>query len=264
MKDLINKFSYTIEFRIALAEMYREQSKYKEAQTIYGQILQVEARNKKALLGIGESLNAQGLRDKALSYFLSATLIDPSDPEGLIRAGLVHLEANSYKQAIMQFQRAGKINPMYPKLNYYIGKAAMDAGDLNLALSAAKEEKKNNPNLADPYLLTAQIYFIQKQYQKCAEEYQQVIKIRPQGAMIYVNIARCYRFAGSPDIAESMINIAAAQESGLPEVYKEQGYIFEARGDGRAAAAAFNKYLALSPNAPDKNEIESKITTLGR
>jgi tetratricopeptide (TPR) repeat protein len=264
LKDLVSRFSYKIDFRIALAELYKEQQKFRESQLIYSQVLQVEPRNKKALLGLGESLQAQGLRDKALSYYLSATLIDPADPEGLVRAGLLHLEAAAYKQATDQFQRAGKVNALYPKLNFYIGQAAFQAGDLNLALQAVKQEKKNNPNLSDPYILAAQIYTEQKQYQKCTEEYQQVIKMRPQGSKTYVNIAKCYRLSGSLDVAEAMVNIAATKESGNPEIYKEQGAIFEVKGDVRAAVASYNKYLALSPNAPDKALIESRITTLGR
>lgn len=264
LKDLISRFSYTIEFRMALGELFKEQQKYIEAQNIFSQVLQVEPKNKKALLGLGESLQSQGLRDKALSYYLSATLIDPADPEGLIRAGLLHLEAGAYKSATEQFQRAGKVNPLYPKLNFYIGQTAFQAGDLNLALQATKQEKKNNPNLSDPYILAAQIYTEQKQYQKCAEEYQQVIKMRPQGAKTYVNLAKCYRLMGSLDVAEAMINIAATKESGNPEIYKEQGAIFEAKSYVRAAVASYNKYLALSPNAPDKAQIEAKITALGR
>ena len=70
------------------------------------------------------------------------------------------------------------------------------------------------------------------------------------------------RQGGSADIAKSMLNIAASQESGLPEIYREQGAIYEIEGDIRAAVQAYNKYLALSPNAPDRREIEGKIISI--
>lgn len=263
IKDLINKFSYTIEFRMALADMYKEHERYRQSQQIYEQLLEVEPRNKKALLGLGESYQGQLMFDKAMKSFLSAAVLDPSDVSGLFRAGLLYMEMGKNSEAITQFKRALSVNKMYPRLNYFIGKAAFQSGNYELALSAAMEERKLNPNLADSYELAAEVYTAQKLFQKCAEEYQQAVRLRPQGAEIYVKLARCYRQGGSPDIAASMLNIAASQESGLPEIYREQGAIFEQKGDERAAVQAYNKYLALSPNAPDRQEIERKILSIG-
>jgi regulator of sirC expression with transglutaminase-like and TPR domain len=77
-------------------------------------------------------------------------------------------------------------------------------------------------------------------------------------------MAKCYRQSGSPDVAESMLAIAATKESGNPEIFKEQGAIFEQRGDQRAAAEAYEKYLALSPNARDREEVRGRINSLGQ
>ncbi len=262
LRELIVKYSYTIDFRLGLADLYKESERYKISQEIYQQIVDVDPRNKKAWIGLGESFQAQGLFDKALKSFLSSAITDPTDPEPLFKSGLIYLENDKYKDAINQFQRALKINPLYPRLNYYIGRAYFLNGDYNFALSSAQEERKANPNLAESYLLAAEVYTETKQFQKCAEEYQQAIKLRPQGAILYVKLARCYRQSGGLDIAESMLNIASNQESGNPEIYKEQGAIYETRGDIRSAVSAYNKYLALSPNAPDRRELEGRILRL--
>lgn len=262
LKDLISKFSYTLDFRIGLAELYRESERYKIAKDLFEQIIEADNRNKKAYLGLGESLQVQGLYDKAMNAYLSAAILDPSDAEGVFRAGLVYLEKDKYQDAVTQFQRALKINPLFPRLNYYMGKAYFQSGEYNMALQAAMAERKVNPNLADSFLLAAEVYSTTKQYAKCADEYQAAIKLRSQGAELYVKMAKCYRLGGSVDIAQSMLEIASNQESGLPDIYKEQGTIYETKGDIASAVAAYNKYLALSPNAPDQKEIESQILKL--
>jgi len=66
------------------------------------------------------------------------------------------------------------------------------------------------------------------------------------------------------DGAQASLDIALTMESGSADIYREQGSIFESKGDLPAAAAAYNKYLTLSPNAPDKNEVENRINSLGK
>lgn len=60
-----------------------------------------------------------------------------------------------------------------------------------------------------------------------------------------------------------MLALASSRESGYADIYKEQGAVYELRGDVRSAAQAYNKYLGLSPNAPDRAEIESKLSRMG-
>ena len=262
LKDLIGRYSYTIDYRIALAEMLKNAERFKQSEDIYRQIIEVDPKNKKAVMGLAESFHGQGLFDKAVKLYLDAAVLDPFDAEPLIKVGSVYLESNKPKDAIVHFKRALKVNPMYPRGYYFVGKAAQMAGDTQLALQSAAEEKKNNPSLADPYILAAEVYASVRDYQKCASEYQQALKLRSQGAEIYVQIAKCYRLSGNIDVAENMLNIAASQESGFAEIYKEQGAIYEQKGDRRAAIQAYTKYLDLSPNAPDRSVVESRISIL--
>ena len=263
INDLIKRFAYTLDYRVALAEIYKSEDRYTQAHEIYEKVVEADPKNKKAWLGLGESCKALGMNDKALKAFLEAAVLDPTDGEALFRAGQLYLETSRYDEAIQQFRRVQRLNPNYPRTNYYIGKAAFSSGDLNGAMEAAKAEKKLNPNVADSYILAAEIYTSRKQFQECAGEYSQAMKLRPQGAEIYVKAAQCYRQSGSLDVAEDMLALAAARESGYAEIYREQGAIYEMKGDARSAATAYNKYIGLSPNAPDRAEIESRIGRLG-
>lgn len=60
LKDLINKFAYTLEFKIALAEIFREQERHKEAQLLYEQILDVNPKVGRPLLGLGSLCKVRG------------------------------------------------------------------------------------------------------------------------------------------------------------------------------------------------------------
>lgn len=263
LNELIKRFSYTVDYRVALAEIYKSEDRFSQSKDVYQLVVEMDPKNKKAWLGLGESEKAVGLNDKALKAFLSAAVLDPTDGEALFAAGKLYLETSRFDEAIQQFKRVQRMNPNYPRTFYYIGKSAFAAGDLNTALEAAKSEKKQNPNLADSYILAAEVYAAKKQFAECASEYAYAMKLRPQGAEIYVKSAQCYRQSGALEVAEDMLSLAAARENGYAEIYREQGALYEMRGDGRSAAQAYNKYLGLSPNAPDRAEIENKLRRLG-
>lgn len=263
LNELIKRFSYTLDYRVALAEVHKSEDRYSQSKAIYEKVIEADPRNKKAWLGLGESEKALGLNDKALKAFLSAAVLDPTDGEALFQAGKLYLETNRFDEAIQQFKRVQRLNPNFPRTFYYIGKAAFASGDFTVALESANSEKKINPNVADSYILAAEVYTARKQYAECAAEYSYAMKLRPQGADIYVKSATCYRQSGSTDVAEDMLALAAARESGYAEIYREQGAIYEIKGDARSAAQAYNKYLGLSPNAPDRAEIENKLLRLG-
>jgi tetratricopeptide (TPR) repeat protein len=126
-------------------------------------------------------------------------------------------------------------------------------------MDLVKEEKVKNPNIADPFLLSAEIFYRKEQYKECAAEYSMAIKLRPSSAELYVKSSICYRKSDAIDIAEDMLIIAKQKESGYPDIYREQGYIDEKRGKARDAKENFEKYLELSPNAPDRQLVESRI-----
>ncbi len=263
IKELIKKYSYSLEYRVALAEIYKSEERYSKAQEYYEQVTEVDPKNKKAFIGLGECYKAVGLIDRSLKAFLSAAVLDPSDGEALFQVGKLYMDAGHFDKAIQQFRQVKSVNAQFPRAYYYIGKAAARAGNFNMALDAVKKEKQENPNLADSYMLAGEIYGAKKQYAECAAEYSQAMKLRAQGADAYVKAAQCYRQSGSIDIAQDLLSMASSRESGYADIYKEQGAIYEIRGDIRSAVQSYNKYLGLSPNAPDYGEIETRINRLG-
>ena len=66
------------------------------------------------------------------------------------------------------------------------------------------------------------------------------------------------------DAAMAMLNVAATKENGLADIYKEQGAIYELKGDVNHAIEAYNQYFVLNPDAADRPQIEGRISALQR
>ena len=266
LKSLIKNFPYTNDYRIALAESYVQDEKYIAAVEIYLQAIEIDAKNKKANFGLAESYRLLNKPDLAQRYYNTTSVLDPSDVEPLFSNAKLLLETAAGKeakgkitQALAKFNVVKEINPNFPRVSYFLAKCYLELGDFQQAIDLVKQEKNKNPNLADPFLLAAEIYYRKEQFKECAAEYSLAIKMRPSSAELYVKSSICYRKSDAIDIAEDMLTIAKQKESGYPDIYREQGYLFEKKGQPREAKEAFEKYLELSPNAPDRRSVEDRI-----
>lgn len=264
LNKLVSVYPLIIEYRIALGDLYFKDQSYSSAETVYEQVTRIDAKSKEAFLKLGQARQVQQKYDPALDAYLHAAELDPADVEALVKAGLLYLEIKKPVEGQQQFIRAQKISQDYPLINYFIGRAALMNGVPEQALEEARKEKAKNPNLADPYLLAADAYVEMQKYQLCAAEYQQAVRLRPQGSDIYVKMSRCFRLSGNLDAAISMNNTAAQQESGNPEVYKERALIYETKGERVQAIEGYNQYLLLAPNAVDRSQVESRIRNLSQ
>ncbi len=270
LKDLVKNFPYSTEYRVALGDYHRQNEKYSDAADVYLEVVDIEPKNKKANFGLAEAYRVMNKPQLAQKYYNATSILDPSDVEPLFaNAKLLYETASGkdaiakIKQALAKLQVVKKVNPNFPRVSYFLAKCFLELGDFEQAMTLVNEEKTSNPNLADPFLLAAEIHNRAEQYQECAAEYSKAIKLRPSTAELYVKAAMCYRKSDAIEIAEDMLSIAKEKESGYPDIYREQGYIFEKKGFKPQAIQSFEKYLELSPNAHDRSTVDSKIKSLG-
>ncbi len=261
---LVNNYPLVTEYRLALGKMLLADERYQQAEEIFRQITKLEEKPKEAYVELAKVLKAQGTMGEALDLLLKAAVLDPADAEPLYLAGSIYLEIKKPQEATVQFQRVLTINKMYPLVHYQLGRAAMLMNDPREALSQTDAETRANPNLADAYLLAAEAHTVLQQYSNCVVEYQKAMKLRPQQAYIYVKVAQCYRKKGDVDAASAMLNVAATKETGLAAIYTEQGAIYELKGDVIHAIEAYQMYFQLDPDAPDRKQIEDRISALQR
>jgi tetratricopeptide (TPR) repeat protein len=259
---LIAGYPLVIDYRLALGELYEKDERMDEAEEAFRQIVRIQEKPKLAYIQLAKVLKTEGKLNEALEFLLKAAVLDPADASPLFQAGLIYLETRRGTEAMAQFQRVLRTNKLFPLVHYHMGRTALLMNNPDQALDEALQEKAINPNLSDAYLLAAEAHSALKQYSLCATEYQKAIKLRPQSSPVYVKLAQCYRKSGNVDVASDMLAHAASREPGLAEIYKEQGAIFELKGESQHAIEAYNQYFVLDPNALDRAQIEQRILTL--
>ena len=88
----------------------------------------------------------------------------------------------------------------------------------------------------------------------------------PQGRLAAdkdIDIGTFYAHKGDADAAIGRYQDAAEVAPKYPKPRLLLAEAFEKKGDKAAAAKYYKEYLAVDPNAPDKQKIEKKIEKLG-
>ena len=270
LKDLIKAYPYTIEYRLALAEFYRQYEKFNDSAKVYEEIVGIDSKNKKAAFGLAETYRILNKPDLAQKYYNVTSSLDPSDVEAMFANAKLLIETASGKearakneQALAKLELVKKINPEFPKVSFFMARCYLELGNSQKAIEMVDEEKSRNPSIADSYILGAEIYYRAAQFKQCAAEYSAALKLRPSSAELYVKASICYRNSDASDIAEDMLEMATERESGYPEIYREKGYIAQRKGQRSEAVLLFKKYLTLSPNAVDREAVGKEVKNLG-
>ncbi|MEQ1877183.1 MAG: tetratricopeptide repeat protein [Bdellovibrionia bacterium] len=263
IRRFVNTYTQFTEYKVTLARILKKEERFEEAVQVLTAATSEQPNNKEALLLMASCLQSMEKLENSRAYFLAAAALDPSDPGPLFELGLLYLNFKKPDQAMEQFQRVQRLNNRYPKTNFFLGKASLMKNDALGALKAAENEKKLNPRLADAYILAGEARMEMKDFSRAANEFQAALKLRPSGAEIYVKLAISYRLTGNPDTCLQMLKMAEINESGYPAIYKERGACFELKNDASEAIEAYNRYLQILPNAPDKSAIDGRIQNLG-
>lgn len=302
LKNRIASYPLEAAYRVALAEIYLEDQKYKEAEAVAREAIEYDDKSKKAFMILGKALKNRDKKPEALNYFLDAYSLDPSDADPLFEAGQLYIDIQKFDEAIKQFERVLKMNHQYPLIYYNLAKVYFAQRKMDKALEYCKQEVERAPNREECFILSAEAYFfkatVEKDkhskltsknlnpndvektqedresnyklmityYKQCADSYQRAIDIAPQTADLYIDLSRCYRFAGEFDMSQKMVEKALDIERGNPLVWRENGLLFEQKGEYALAVEAYKQYLTLNPSAADRNaiaqqmkELESKI-----
>lgn len=101
------------------------------------------------------------------------------------------------------------------------------------------------------------------QFEESLELFNRKLKLRPQDPqLLYARGETLRQRARDEDVAPALADLqtGAALEKAPPELFRSLGLLHRRRQDAAAANAAFEKYLALAPQAGDAGLIKSYFT----
>jgi len=293
----INASSGDLKYQVMLANMYYEDQKYLEASEVAARANELlDGEMYAGLIVYAKSMGALGKLGVALDFYQRAFLLKPINAEPLFLSGVMLIENRKPKLAMEQFQRVKRANENYPELDYQWAVAkkqlAIKERSKEFALEAiefSKSELSKNPAHYQSHLLIAEAYYLLGElvraktqkiaqqdesyslsysemvswYKLCAKSYKQAIDLTGGlGGEVFIDMAKCYRLSGALDQASASAVRAEELDKTNPRIWMEIGQIYEQQGNTRASLKAYENFLLVFPNAPNKKEVENRINRL--
>ncbi|MBF0311941.1 MAG: tetratricopeptide repeat protein [Oligoflexia bacterium] len=205
------------------------------------------------------------LEDKSedyINYSRKLSEINPGDIQSKMDLGIVLFEAGKTDDALIEFKEVLQKLDTFPKVNYFISRVYLQKNEMALAKKFAEAEIKANPEMEFGYLLKAEILQKEEEFVEAIAQYKKAQFINQNSPEVLMGLASINFKRNNIESALDLYNKAAKIEPNNPLIRKELGNIYRAMGQNMLAVESFKMYLELSPDAKDKNEIQSIIRSL--
>lgn len=126
--------------------------------------------------------------------------------------GLAYLEKRQYDKAILDFNKALKMNPADAYAYHNRGRAYGEQGQYDLAISDYTEALEMNPRYGDAYFHRGLAYHAKGQYDRAISDYTKALEINPGDAGTYY--ARGFTYYFKKEYEKSWSDVKKAQSLG--------------------------------------------------
>jgi len=199
----------------------------------------------------------------------------------MMTAGRVLFENGKLKEAATWFKRVQTKLSTYPKVQYYVAKIKMLAGEIDDpvdseqkplkdsegkiiygALGMVKKDIEINGENDVSLVLLADIYVAKGELIEAEKIYKKAQKINPKSYEALVGLADISTKRNNFDLALDLYKKAMSQKGDEPILHKKVGDVYRLLGQGSLAIESYKMYLEMNPEAPDKAQIESYINIM--
>ena len=230
------------------------QGNQKEAEGIFRKAYAANPKDVRAVLGLVESLAAQGHIDQGIQVLQAEVAKDPTRNDLRVALGNLAVRAGNLDLALNQFQAAingmDKNSKARGDVYFRLGIALRTKGDMNgavQALHSATEALPGDPMVVDELALTLDKAGRKKEARQI---YEQAIKQNPRDGMALNNLAFMIAEGGSGDLDQALTYAQRAKQvyPNLSEVSDTLGWIYLKKNMSDNAMEIFQALVNQKPD----------------
>ena len=204
--------------------------------------------------------------DTSLSVHKNTAAVAPESPMAHVLLSRTYYDSGRPREAEAEANTALELDPQctsaYMNLSHFAnqsGKVAKACEFLENAIATIPETPMTRNDLATTYLNLALLYAQRKMFDRSEAYLLRSIEISPRPVAWYYT-GQFYleqkRFEDARVMYERALE---AVPSWFAPIHLKLGLVYEALGDASRAAAEYNKYLMLAPDASDRDDVRNHL-----
>lgn len=203
-------------------------------------------------LDLGRAARAREELDAALAQ-------TPGNPEFLALLGEAERRLKNPERAVQVTRQAVQADSTFAPGHFYLGLALLDAGHRDEAIRELEQVVRAGGAIAGAHLALGSAYIDAGRSAEAIETLTQGLRLDPSTSELHIALARAYRSSGLLEKADAELTRGRPKRSPVSDssdypyqqveldFQLERGLVKLQRGQLAAAAAAFEKVLALEP-----------------
>ena len=266
----LGDFPIDPDLRFELGMVYFHQQNWKKAAENYTVSLR-GGPSTKALYYLAESYFMQSDLDRARQTIAQAASIAPEDAQVCQKYGeYLAATIETRKQGLEWLQRARRLNPGLPRIDFEIGKTQLDLTDFQSAASSLEMAVKKNPSDGQAAFYLAETYASLNDWEKARDDYNQALARSYADGPTYYGLGRALVELGQFSAALVPLQRAVSLRPSLIQAhfqlgkaYRQLGQPLEAQHEIRLFSAMANRIDTSSElRGPDEDKAWKQVKPL--
>jgi len=221
------------------------------AEKIYQHILELRPGFASGYVSLGLALHGMEKNIEALEAFDKALAINTRQMDALHYKVSIHMQGKNVNKALESCRKHRKnFDPADPSLaiiDLIEGKVFMSIGKLEKAKSRFDKAVEHTPTLTAPYQELAIIYESQKDVPAAIQNYETLLKLKPDYLPVYLSLSRIYKDQGDLNKARKYLKDALAIKSDFAPAANNLAFILA------ETKTSLYEALRLAKTARDKD-----------
>jgi predicted O-linked N-acetylglucosamine transferase (SPINDLY family) len=237
----------TISEALQLALEHHQAGRLQQAEQVYRQILQVDARQADALHLLGVIAHQSGQYDLAIDWISKAIASNPSNPACHNNLGEAYRAKHRLPEAMAAYQQALRLNPAYGDPHNNLGNVLRDLDRLAEAAASYQQCLRLKPGFVLAHHNLGNVFAELGQLSQAVASYQDAVRLRPDFAEAHFNLGNALADLGRLPEAAASYQEALRLRLDLLEAHLNLCDLLHDQDRPAEAAAAWEQLLARAP-----------------
>jgi tetratricopeptide (TPR) repeat protein len=235
----------------ALARQHQQAGDLDAAERVYRQILQHDAIDARAWLGLGTLLQGRNRLGEAAECFRRALRVHPEDPETHRRLGDALLPQGLLGEAAAAYQNCLRLQPDNAEALTNLGVALGGQGKPDEALACYRRALRLRPDAAEVHHNLGNVLREQGKLDEAVACFRQALALRPDYAKAHHHLGLALVVLNRAEEAVASQRRALELRPDYPEALNGLGGALSVQGRVDEAVASYEQALRLWPDYPE-------------